>query len=175
MAADRLTPKQRFDYIWSRVKQHAENIDMGAEELAAILISSSAQSLASTKVELQHPVATFIADYLAAKAIADGRAQQLRDGPLVKPLSLAQGSDVEATALDGPRDIMASSMCTAYVDQGRRIGGDPVGHKCSLGASTTRGDHALCLRCAKLYDDVPERISFVPGVPGPPDAPQPQE
>ena len=88
--AEKLTPKQRFDYIWSRVKTHAENIDMGAEELAAILISASAQSLARTEVKLHDVVATFIADYLAAKAIADGRAQQLRDDPIVKPLALVE-------------------------------------------------------------------------------------
>lgn len=67
--AEKLTPQQRFDYIWSRVKQHAENIDMGVEELAAILISATAQSLATPKVKakLADAVATFINDYLAAK------------------------------------------------------------------------------------------------------------
>ena len=89
--SEKLTPQQRFNYIWTRVKQHGENIDMGAEELSSILVTVAAQLLAKTPAKLQDAVATFIADYLAAKAKADGRAQQLREAPLVKPLELVEG------------------------------------------------------------------------------------
>ena len=85
---EHVTPQQRFDYIVTRVKNHAVEIDMGAEELSSILISTAAQLLGQTDVKLPDVVATFIADYLSAK----GKAQEKAAAPLVKPLELV--SDV---------------------------------------------------------------------------------
>lgn len=82
--AETVTPAQRFEYVVSRLKRHAEDISMGAEELAAILISTSAQLLGQTDVKLHDVVATFIADYLAAKEKAAAKAAE----PIVKPVSL---------------------------------------------------------------------------------------
>lgn len=84
--AKKVTGEQRFTYIASRVKRHAEEIEMGAEELSAILISISAQLLAQTEVKLQDVVATLIADYLDRKERAKAAAPEL----LVKPIALVQ-------------------------------------------------------------------------------------
>lgn len=82
MTTEKVTGEQRFDYIVTRLRRHAEDIDMGAEELSAILISIAAQLLAKTEVKLQDVVATFIADYLSAK---EKRAEPLKPISLVPP------------------------------------------------------------------------------------------
>lgn len=80
---EKVTGEQRFNYIVTRLRRHAEDIDMGAEELSAILISAAAQLLGQTEVKLQDAVATFIADYLAAK-------EKASTPPVLKSISLVR-------------------------------------------------------------------------------------
>lgn len=98
---EKVTPEQRFDYIASRIKRHAEDIKMGAEELSSILISIAAQLLAKTPVKLPDVVATFLNDYLALKYPPPTLPVSLV--PLVKPFALRDPRIHEDIALDAQR------------------------------------------------------------------------
>jgi hypothetical protein len=54
--------------------------------------------------------------------------------------------------------------CEAFIDQGRKIGDDPVGYSCHLPAVTENEEgYLLCAYCADLYQVLSPRLSFLPG------------
>lgn len=70
---------------------------------------------------------------------------------------------VETYPLFGPRDAPVSVplMCEMLVDQGRRVGGDPVGYKCSRPPTGFLESGALiCAECSRLLETAPGRITF---------------
>ena len=54
-------------------------------------------------------------------------------------------------------------MCDALIDQGRSIGDDPIGFKCTKPATQRHDEKDLCLTCEEILAQEPERISFAIG------------
>ena len=54
-------------------------------------------------------------------------------------------------------------MCDALIDQGRSIGDDPIGFKCTKTATQRHNERDLCPTCAETLAREPERISFATG------------
>lgn len=52
-------------------------------------------------------------------------------------------------------------MCDAYVDQGRKIGSDPMGYKCT---KLDYQDFRVCSTCFDLLQFIPHRVSFRPSM-----------
>ena len=53
--------------------------------------------------------------------------------------------------------------CDALVDQGRIIGGDPVGHACCMPGTAFIDGYFLCQSCEGIYYESPERLTLDPG------------
>ena len=51
-------------------------------------------------------------------------------------------------------------ICDMLIDQGRYIGGDPMGFKCTNSATLKIGNHLLCDRCKQLYLNRSQRLHF---------------
>ena len=65
--------------------------------------------------------------------------------------------------------LLRDDTCQAYIDYGRFIGDDPVGHCCINKASSEATIivdgkfkyFRVCDHCKKLIEEEPERISFL--------------
>ena len=55
---------------------------------------------------------------------------------------------------------MEFTMCDAYIDQGHRIGDDPIGYKCSKLETQRIGEHDICAVCLEILNKEPKRGSF---------------
>lgn len=55
-------------------------------------------------------------------------------------------------------------FCEMLLDQGRFIGGDPVGRKCQNQATheLKMSGHLICESCSKLLEEEPERVTIPP-------------
>ncbi len=58
--------------------------------------------------------------------------------------------------------MVVSLMCEALIDQGRVIGQDPVGYRCSRPATyeILSTGHLICDRCRKLILESPELVTL---------------
>ena len=60
----------------------------------------------------------------------------------------------------GPELDLSVPRCRAMIDQGRRIGSDPVGHGCIMAAYSMHKGFPLCEHHTVMIQQEPERVSF---------------
>lgn len=52
--------------------------------------------------------------------------------------------------------------CDLLIDQGRKIGDDPIGYKCSQDAAYELGGYLVCEECKNIVMENPERLTYPP-------------